>query len=433
MNRRVLIVSPHFPPVNAADHQRIRMSLPYFAEFGWEPIILSVDTNFIEGIFDPNLSLTVPSNIEIIKSYAIPPKISRKIGMGNLAFRSIPFLINTISKYLEENLIDLVYFSTTVFITMVLGRYWLKRYKIPYILDFQDPWLSDYYDRTDNLPPGGKLKYAIAQAFAKTLEPFALKKASHITSVSPEYPKVLMQRYSWLKAEQFTVLPFGAPEQDFQILANLKIKQQIFDPNDGYQHWVYVGRGGEDMSFSLKLLFATIQTHRQQYPEAWQKIKLHFVGTKYSIFDNNKEIEAIAKSHNIHDIVTEHPQRIPYFEALQVLVDSHAILIIGSDDASYSASKVYPCILARKPILAILHQQSLVVDVIKDCQAGYAITFTNDSIKIDLSNCLTQGIQWLLESCNQDFIPTTDWQAFEPYTAKRMTQMLCNIFDKIAE
>ena len=27
--RRVLIVSPHFPPINAPDHQRVRMSLPY--------------------------------------------------------------------------------------------------------------------------------------------------------------------------------------------------------------------------------------------------------------------------------------------------------------------------------------------------------------------------------------------------------------------
>ncbi len=433
MKHRVLIVSPHFPPINAADHQRIRMSLPYFAEFEWDVTVLCVDANFIEGKYDPNLNVTVPENIEIIRSLAISPKLSRKLKIGNLAFRSIPFLINAVAKQFEQNYFDLVYFSNTVFLTMPLGRYWLERYKVPYVLDFQDPWLNDYYDRTNNLPPGGKLKYATVQSFAKILEPFTMKKASHITSVSPEYPKVLMQRYSWLKAEQFTVLPFGAPKQDFQILASLKIKQQIFEPNDGYQHWVYVGRGGEDMSFSLKLLFSAIATHRQQHPEAWQKIKLHFVGTKYSVFDNNKEIEAIAKSHNIYDIVTEHPQRIPYFEALQVLVDSHAILIIGSDDASYSASKVYPCILACKPILAILHQQSLVVDVIRACRAGYVITFTNDSIKIDILDRLTQGIQWLLKSCTRDFIVTTDWQAFEPYTAKRMTQVLCNIFDKVAK
>jgi hypothetical protein len=190
-----------------------------------------------------------------------------------------------------------------------------------------------------------------------------------------------------------------------------------------------VGRGGEDMALSLKVLFLAIQKHRQDNPEIWQKIKIHFVGTKYSIFDNNKEIEAIAKSYNLDDIITEYPQRIPYFEALQVLKDSHAILIIGSDDPSYSASKVYPCILAQKPILAILHEQSLVVNVIKECQAGYTVTFTNLA-NIEIYDILRQGIEWLLNSLVYGFSETTDWQAFEPYTARQMTRTLCKIFDQ---
>ena len=35
--RRVLLVSPHFPPTNAPDHQRVRMSLPFYREHGWAP------------------------------------------------------------------------------------------------------------------------------------------------------------------------------------------------------------------------------------------------------------------------------------------------------------------------------------------------------------------------------------------------------------
>ncbi|MBE9219646.1 glycosyltransferase family protein [Dolichospermum flos-aquae] len=427
MNHRVLIVSPHFPPINAADHQRIRMALPYFEEFGWDVTVLCIEPDFIEGIYDPNLNLTVPDNIEIIRSSAISPKLSRKLKLGNLGFRSIPFLIKATAKYFEKNYFDLVYFSNTVFLTMPLGRYWLEKYKVPYILDFQDPWLSDYYDRTQNTPPGGKLKYAVVQSFAKILEPFTLAKARHITSVSPEYPKVLMQRYSWLKEEQFSVLPFGAPEKDFEILPKLNSQQKIFDPHDGYQHWVYVGRCFEAMYFSLKSLFATIQKHRQHNPEIWQKIKIHFVGTKYSIFDNNKEIEAMAKSYNLEDIITEYPQRIPYFEALQVLKDSHAILIIGSDDPGYSASKVYPCILAQKPILAILHEQSFVVNLLESCQAGQVVSF-RDTATTNLVDPLIDKIDWLL-SQSQNYTPATDWQAFKPYTAKEMTRHICHIFD----
>ncbi len=428
MNHRVLIVSPHFPPINAADHQRIRMALPYFAEFGWDVTVLCVDPEFIEGINDPNLSLTTPANIEVIKCKAISPRLSRKLKLGNLAFRSIPYLIQATARYFEKNYFDLVYFSNTVFLTMPLGRYWQQKYNVPYVLDFQDPWLSDYYERTQTAPPGGKIKYALASSLARILEPFTLQKASHITSVSPDYPQTLMRRYPFLTNNQFTVLPFGAPEKDFEILPSLNIQQKIFDPKDAYRHWVYVGRGGHDMAFSLHSLFAAIQQHRQQSPEAWQKVKLHFVGTKYSIFDQGKEIEAIAKSYELEDIVTEYPQRIPYFEALQVLKDSHGILIIGSDDPGYSASKIYPCILARKPLLAILHQNSLVVSVIARCNAGEVVTFA-DSCNDDLLEPLISKLDWLL-SQSYAVESTTNWQAFHSYTAKSMTQRLCVIFDQ---
>ena len=145
MNHRVLIVSPHFPPINAADHQRIRMALHYFAEFGWDVTVLCIDPQFIEGIDDPNLLATVPENIEVIKSKALSPALSRKLKLGNLAFRCVYFLIKSTAKYFEKNYFDLVYFSNTVFLTMPLGRYWLKKYGVPYVLDFQDPWLSNYY------------------------------------------------------------------------------------------------------------------------------------------------------------------------------------------------------------------------------------------------------------------------------------------------
>ncbi|MBE9175010.1 hypothetical protein IQ225_06260 [Synechocystis salina LEGE 06155] len=427
MNRRVLIVSPHFPPVNAADHQRIRMALPYFADFGWDVTILCVDSEFVEGINDLNLSLTIPTNVEIIRCKAISLKLSRKLKLGNLAFRSIPFLIKATAQYFEKNYFDLVYFSNTVFLTMPLGRHWQQKYNVPYVLDFQDPWLSDYYERTGTTPPGGKLKYTLANALAQILEPFTLGKAAHITSVSPDYPQALMKRYPFLRNDQFTVLPFGAPENDFEILDSLGIQQTIFDPNDGYQHWVYVGRAFEAMYLSLNSLFAAIQQHRLQNPGPWENIKLHFVGTKYSIHDQGKEIEAIAKSYDLEQIVTEYPQRIPYFEALQVLKDSHGILIIGSDDPGYSASKIYPCILARKPLLAIVHKNSLVVKVIEDCNAGEVITF--ETIEPDnIIDSLKLKLDWFLSQAT-NHTPQTNWQAFHPYTAKEMTRQLCAIFD----
>ena len=428
--KKILIVTPNWPPISCPDMQRTRMSVPFFEQFGWEPLILRINPDEQEGTKDLDLAKTIPVSIKSWQSGCLNKKLTSLIDLKSVGLRSFFHLANLGDKIISSEKPALVFFSTTMFPLMIIGRYWLWKYKIPYIIDFQDPWLSDYYELNKSKPPGGLQKYKIARAISKILEPFALKKVSHIISVSPEYPKVLMQRYAWLTEDQFTVLPFGAPEKDFEILPKLNIQQKIFDPNDGCKHWVYVGRGGDDMTFSLNALFASIAKNRQQNLEPWEKIKIHFVGTKYSIFDNSKQIEELAKSYNLNDIVSEYPQRIPYFEALQVLKDSHAILIIGSDDSGYSASKVYPCILAQKPILAILHEQSLVVNVIKDCKVGQTVTFKNTTQ--NLQEQLNTRLEWLLLE-SENHISTTDWQAFQPYTAREMTRQQCAIFDRCLE
>ncbi|MCU0527094.1 MAG: glycosyltransferase [Elainella sp. Prado103] len=425
------MVSPHFPPINAADHQRVRMALPYLKEYGWSAHVLAVESTSIEGgVSDPCLMRTIPDHVPVTYVKALPVWLTRKIGLGSLGLRSLPYLLQAGDRLLQQQSFDLVFFSNTVFTSMALGLRWRSRFGIPYVLDFQDPWLNDYYERSGVSPPGGRFKYGFAQLQARVLEPKTVTQASHIITVSPAYPQTLQHRYPALKPHQLTVLPFGAPQNDFDLLPTLPIQQQIFDPNDGKRHWVYVGRGGEDMALALRSLFLAIQMDRQQNPDNWRSIQLHFVGTSYApqAFAA-KTVEPIAQACGIADLVKEHPDRIPYFEALQVLVQSDAILLIGSDDASYTASKLYPCILAQKPILAIFHQSSSVVDILRDCQAGQVITFHTQSPPQSLIHEVANELRLLLTR-PKGWQPPTNWAAFQPHTAWQMTAQLCQIFDR---
>src|SRR5882724_13534753 len=89
---RVLIVSPHFPPINAPDHQRIRMALPYLSEFGWDATVLAVDARYVEGVRDPLLEKTIPAGIPVVRTRALSPKWTRMFGVGSLALRALMFL-----------------------------------------------------------------------------------------------------------------------------------------------------------------------------------------------------------------------------------------------------------------------------------------------------------------------------------------------------
>jgi hypothetical protein len=426
--KKVLIVSPHFPPINAPDHQRVRMALPYFPQNGWQAEILTVNADYVEGVHDPLLTRSLPEGIQVIATSALPVRYTRRVGLGSLALRALPFLLKAGNRLLRTQRYDLVLFSTTMFPVMTLGPYWLRKFRVPYVLDFQDPWLSDYYqNKNDQKPPGGRFKYGFSQFLARHLEPYALKRVSHVITVSPAYPAMLQHRYPWLQDDQFTVIPFGAAENDFTQLPRLNVRQQFFAAGDGKRHWVYVGRGGKDMAFALRGFFTALYRARLMEPEKWNNLELHFIGTDYAPNDMaRKTIEPVAEDCGIGDMVREHPQRIPYFEALQCLMDADALIVPGSDDPGYTASKLYPYILAKKPLLAIFHEQSSVIEVLRTTGGGTVVTFKTGNNNDSLADDITE--KWF--KTYPPAIPTTDWNAFEHYSARNMTRRLCASFDK---
>ena len=59
--------------------QRIRTSLPYYRQLGWEPVVICVDDMYAEGFRDTLLNETIPPEIEVHKVRAFPLKLTRKI------------------------------------------------------------------------------------------------------------------------------------------------------------------------------------------------------------------------------------------------------------------------------------------------------------------------------------------------------------------
>ncbi len=429
MPGRVLIVSPHFPPVNAPDHQRVRMSLPYLGEFGWQAHVLAVDPAFVEGFRDPALLQTLPDDVPVTRVPAVPAGLTRRIGLGSLGLRALGPLTLAGDRLLRTRQFDLVYFSTTIFPTMNLGPVWKRRWGIPYVLDMQDPWVSDYYERTGVRPPGGRFKYAFAQWLARRGEPGAMRGASRVISVSPDYPSSLRHRYPDLPAERFVVLPFGASERDAELVRTRGIHHSIFDPVDGLVHWTYLGRGGADMALALRGLFLALRKVRSNHARA-EKLRLHFVGTSYASRGKGQPTVApLALELGVGDLVDERTDRIPYLEGLALLRTSDAVLLIGSDDASYSASKVYPCILSGRPLLAVLHRGGLAGDVIRACNAGAIAEFQSGESPETVAARVEPELLRLLD-LPPGYVSPTNWNEFAPYTAREMTRRQCAVFDE---
>ena len=421
-------MSPHFPPTDAPDMHRIRVSLPHLSEFGWKATVLTVDSRCVERSQEPRFAERLPVDTAVSRTSAFPARWTRKVGLGDVGLRAFPFLYGAGCRLIAEQSFDLVYFSTTVFTAIPLGRLWKRRFGIPLVVDIQDPWVTGYYDQHPQVrkPP----KHAIASRMHRMLEPWSMSAVDGVIAVSGGYIDDLTARYPFLKSKPSMVLPFGAAPGDFDGVRHAPQPNRFFDPGDGKIHVVYVGRGGQDMWPALRLVFSALRTGLSEAPEPFQRLRLHFIGTDYAPPERSrKTIEPLASLLGVSAHVREHPQRIPYFEALQVLRDGNMLLLPGSDDPQYTPSKTYPYILAHKPLLAILNEKSGACDVLRSTNAGRVATCDPTRDAGAQAEELYRTWREMLNHLAAP--PQTDWQAFEKFTARAMTRQQCDFFDRV--
>lgn len=424
--KTVLIISPHFPPINGADMHRVRQSVWYFQDFGWKPIVISVHENFVESSIDLLLLDSVPLNCRIEKVQAFSSKWTRKIGLGALALRSLFYYYIKIKKLVKTEKIDLIYFSTTQFPVLVLGTLFKKKYHIPFIIDMQDPWYSTYYlDKPKNQRPQ---KFWFSFFMNKILEPIAMKDCNGLISVSDDYITTLTSRYKNLLKVPSKTITFGAFEKDIEIAQKLTIEHECLK-NEGKFPIIYVGRGGFDMQKAIAIIFGVFKRGIIEYPKIFKQFYFIFLGTSYAPNGKGiKTIEPLAEKMGIAEYVNEYTDRMPYFNGLNLLTKASLLLAIGSDDPSYTASKLYPYVLIKKPFYGIFHPKSSAVKILKDLNAGVVNTFDDemDSIYNDFKKTI-------IEILNSTFNVLTDWNRFESYSARSMTKQQVEIFNKVLD
>jgi hypothetical protein len=251
----------------------------------------------------------------------------------------------------------------------------LRQHNVPYVLDFQDEWAGDYYrDHPAVRPPGGRFKYRISHVLGRWQEGATVRRAAQIVSVSARYNLNLRARHPCLDSARFHVLPFGGAEADFEVLRHRRFEHNLFAPGVG-TNWVYVGRGGPTMELAARAFFLALRraVEEQLTPT---DLQLHFIGTAYATGVHASPTFVPLGARIVPRIpMREQTTRLPHFNALQCLHDADAILVFGADDPGYSASKIAPCLFARRPILGIFHRGSHGADLLEESGAGTAVVF----------------------------------------------------------
>jgi hypothetical protein len=429
MVKTLLIISPHFPPVNAADMHRVRQSLPYFRQMGWEPVVITVDESCIESYStDPLLSLTIPADIEVHKVKALHVKHTRKLGLGSLSMRSYWHIRRKGNELLLKRKFDLVYFSTTAFHVMALGPVWKKKFKVPFVLDIQDPWRNDFYlDKPRHERPP---KFFIAYSIDKYLEKKTIPFADGIISVSQGYCTTFSKRYPQAATLKYRVIPFGVAPVDVEIMRKHVVASPHITFEPGKINIVYVGRGGHDMAFAVSILFAAYKKGIEAAVPEFSKIHFWFAGTSYAPAGAGKKtIQPIAEAFGVGHAVTEITDRLPYFESLYVLDKADMLFMPGSTDINYTASKIYPYLLLQKKLLAVFNENSSVVTMLQQLHYGMLVSFdhTKHAAGFYVDDCFGK-LQALLKMQDN---PVLDEALFMPHLAISKTKEQVDFFNEV--
>jgi hypothetical protein len=383
--------------------------------------VLAVDTACCSDGVDDWQAEHLPPAVPIHRVRGLSQRWTRLPGLGSIEARCYGGLAQAGTRLLRKKHFDAVYFSSTAFGTFRLGPIWKRSHGVPFVLDYQDPWVNDHYRRHPEItPPGGRLKYAVVDRLHRFHEPRVLLHAAGYTTVSAAYPAQLQARYSFAASIPSLLLPFPGSEVDFQHLGSIPTSALPFDPHDGLTHWVSIGRGGDDLHMALSGLFEAIV--RFAPSELRQRLRLHFLGTSYAPPGYGiPSITPLAARYGLSDVVEERTDRLPLSLSLATLKAADALMVLGSNDPGYTASKLMPYLLARKPLLAVMHEQSLVCEMLQRCGGAQLVRFKTGTSSTDLSSCIAH--KWLVGNRHAQ-LQQLDRTAMKPHTAAGQAERL---------
>jgi hypothetical protein len=358
--RRLLFVSPHFPPDASAGAHRARVLAPHLEATGWRPTVLTVEPTAYDGALDHELGAMVPANLDVVRVAAFTPSATRRLGFGDLGLRALPSLWRAARRLFEQHRFDAIYITTYPVYPALIGPRLREYTKAPLVVDLQDPWTGAW-----GLTVGGgpnalpDLRSRLSRHVLGMIEEQVLPVCDAVTGVSSELLGQLRDRYALLRDRPALTLPIGIDPSDLDWVRRHPRPPAAFDPADGHFHLCSIGTLLPLSIEPLRALFAAIFSLRRSDPALTARLRLHFIGTSNQASATAEpRVMPIALEAGVADLVTEHPQRIPFADALRVQLAASALLVLGSTESRYNASKLAPSLVVRRPLLVVAHEES---------------------------------------------------------------------------
>jgi hypothetical protein len=431
--RRVLMISPHFPPDTSAGTHRVRLLAPHLPAFGWEPTVVTVDPVFYEGRLDPDLAGLVPPSVRVLRAPAWPASMTRPFGLGDLGLRALRGLGRLCRTVLSHEAFDALFITLYPTYPAVLGPRLKARFNLPFVLDYQDPWVGAWGCEVGGAPDGSAdFKSRLTRALAVRIEPRVVRHADALTAVSALTYEDVLARVPDARPRTCAAIPLGYEVADVEALRRAPRPNRWFTPGDGVAHVCYVGTVLPTGGPVLRAVLESLRVVRDRAPRAYANLRLHFLGTS-----NQRDPAAhhrvvpLAAAIGVADAIEEVPPRLDYLDALNVQMQATALLLMGSVEPHYTPSKVFPALLSGRPLVAVYHEQSTVLDLLRAPGVDASVAAFADASAAAAVPVLAAALERLASSPAVPSRPSPP-ALVEPWSARALAGRLGTVLDAVA-
>jgi glycosyltransferase involved in cell wall biosynthesis len=383
---KVLVVAFNFPPDGAVGARRVAGFCRHFHEFGIQPIVLTVEERFYrvrdESVPVPQgVQVERTSFINLLRWYRrlrvylrrnnklsvakVQKEVQGAVTTGKLISHQLVTLLDTPDEYwgwyfpairaaeelIRTQPIAAVWSTGPPWTPHLIARHLKKKYHIPWLADFRDPWTSDPWRH--NLPQW-------RQRVDRKLESSCLRWADLVLSVTDSMRAKFEEQYPG-SAAKFVTLTNGFDGSNF-----IKPRTTSQSPQRLFLH---LGKlyGGRRIDTFCKALVDLI--HTGMIDPA--KIKVLFVG------ENDPAIVAGAQQvapELLRNNCIEFRPTVPWNEARQFLDRADVLLIFQGELRDRVPGKFYEYLQTGKPIFAMGKQGDLSAILKTTCSGVWADT-----------------------------------------------------------
>lgn len=415
--KKILIIYPHWPPSNLAGVHRPRLLANFLHEFGWHPVVLTVKPKYYEEPPDKDMLRLVSEKVEVhsVEAFCISKRLRV---IGDIGIRGFFQMWKGAERIIKEQKVDFIFIPIPSNYTALLGRLLYEKFKIPYGIDYIDPWFEALNKGQQKVFS----KRGLTKMAAGILEPISVKKASLISGVSTSYYDFVLNHFLRGKKVKHVGMPYGFDPNDHKVRID-----NISYPWEGIsiKPLIYAGAFLPKSHLFIDSLFKSI--HNLIKKGQWDKdVHLFFLGTG---FYQGKSILEYASEYGIEKYIHEDRKRSPFLHIINFLSASYGVMVIGSTEKHYTASKTFQAMLSEKPVFAVFHGESSAVQIMRETDADAYVVKYNEEIQIEEFRERIE--ETFLNFIRQDKVWEPKLNNLDKFSSRNSAKMLAEKLDEI--